>query len=172
LIGGGQSSALILTNVLRAGRGTFELRVSSEPAWDTLEFRLNGTRFGRWSGEVEWTNVQFNVPAGTNVLEWRFSKDFQNNRGLDGAFLDNLDLPLTVPIDSSTPAQLEATRTSTGGVAITVRGQTNQVYLIQSSLDLVAWGTISTNVAVGGLIRLDHTAAQASSTMFYRAVSP
>ena len=37
-------------------------------------------------------------------------------------------------------------------IALRIRGQTNQVYLIQASTDLLNWQTIGTNIAVQGMI--------------------
>jgi hypothetical protein len=170
-IGNGQRTSLMLTDVFRAGSGAFGVRVSSEPTWDTLEFLLNGRRLNRWSGEVGWTDYQFDIPAGTNTLEWRYSKDFSNTKaGLDAAFIDNLDLPLGVPVDSTTPARLALRRLASGVVELTVSGQNNQVYVIESCSAWDAWTPVSTNAAQNGVIRWVANPGPLDSALFYRAV--
>lgn len=172
-INNGQRSSLLLTGVFREGTGSFGLRVSSEATWDPLEFYLNGRRLNRWSGEVGWTNYQFAMPPGSNTLEWRYVKDFLNtSAGLDAAFIDNVDLPFVIPSDSSTPARLEISRAPDGGVQLTVTGQRNQVYVIQSCGDFVDWSSILTNTAHHGVIRWVAPASNSPSKTFYRAVVP
>lgn len=71
-----------------AGRYTFWWKVSSEQFFDTLEFRVNGTVQASLSGEVNWQQASIPVAAGTNVLQWRYSKDGSFDVGLDAAFVD------------------------------------------------------------------------------------
>ena len=169
----GQKSSLLLTAGFRAGTGSFGLRVSSEPTWDTLEFYVNSRRVGRWSGEIGWTNYQFTLSAGTNTLEWRYSKDFlETVAGLDAAFIDNVDLPLAIAVDGSTPATLEVERATADAVQLTLMGQTNQTYILQSSSDLTAWTSIATNVAARGTIRWNELRRSPGSNTFFRAIVP
>jgi subtilisin family serine protease len=172
-IGNGQRSSLILTNLFRGGTGAFSLRVSCEPTWDKLDFYLNGKRASTWSGDVPWTNFQFSVQAGTNVLEWRYSKDFlDTTAGLDAAFIDNVDLPLVVPVDSTTPALLNVVRSSSGTLLLNLHGQINQHYVIQSSTDLRFWQPVLTNAASSGSIRWEDRSSMAGPHRFYRAIVP
>lgn len=168
----GQKSSLQLTSVCRAGTGSFAVRVSSEPTWDVLGFYLNGRELVRWSGESGWTNFTFNVPAGTNTMEWRYSKDHLNSAGWDGAAIDSLDLPLAMPVDASTPAKLVLQRFADGEFQLNLAGQTGQTYQIQSSPDLVSWQTVSTNVARAGAVRWDNHLSGSVPRLFYRAIVP
>src|SRR5205814_3470911 len=82
----GESSTLTLTILSGDGVGSFDYRVSSETNWDWLEFYVNGVPDSspprqRWSGEVGWATYQFRVPAGTNVLVWRYIKDPTGSAG-------------------------------------------------------------------------------------------
>jgi alpha-tubulin suppressor-like RCC1 family protein len=71
-----------------SGRYTFWWKVSSEQFFDILEFRINGNVQTSISGEVDWQLVSLPVAAGTNVLQWRYSKDASNNGGQDAAWVD------------------------------------------------------------------------------------
>ena len=153
------------------GVGSFSVRVSSEPGFDTLGFYMNGVRKSHWSGEVAWTKVTFSVPVGTNTLEWRYSKDPSRSReGLDAAFLDDVDLPLLVATNAMSPARLEISRLLNGSVQLRVAGQTNQTYVIEGADELNRWKSISTNVAGSGIIKFMETLPTSARNKFYRAV--
>ncbi len=171
VIGPSQSSSLFLTKNLRAGIGTFDLRVSSEVNWDVFSFRLDGVVLQQWSGELNWTTYSFPVSAGTHTMEWRYAKDPNNSSGFDGALIDNVNLPLVVPFDASTPAFLTAQRQSDGLVFINLTGQVNQTYLVQASTDLQSWETISTVVLVNGSANVLDPNSQTNPMRYYRAVA-
>ncbi|MBI4658935.1 MAG: S8 family serine peptidase [Verrucomicrobia bacterium] len=172
-IGHGQASALLLIGACRAGDGSFRLRVSSEERWDFLEFYLNGRRVQRWSGEISWTACEFSVPPGVNTFEWRYSKDAGGrSAGLDAGYIDDLEIPLAVPIDGTTPARLDVIPLDAQRFHLQVRGQTKQQYVIQSSPDLRDWVPYSTNVATNGIILRIETVSTNAGIRFYRAVMP
>jgi alpha-tubulin suppressor-like RCC1 family protein len=71
-----------------SGSYTFWWKVSSEQFFDTLEFRLNGVVVTNLSGEVDWQQASIPVAIGTNVLQWRYSKDVSFDGGQDAAWVD------------------------------------------------------------------------------------
>ena len=71
-----------------SGRYTFWWKVSSEQFFDTLEFRVNGVVQTSISGEVDWQQVSVPVAAGTNLLQWRYSKDASYDVGQDAGWVD------------------------------------------------------------------------------------
>lgn len=171
-IGDGQTSSLSLGGDYRAGVGSFDLRVSSESGWDFLRFYVDGNLQQQWSGEMGWLTFSFPLTAGAHTLEWRYVKDSQLGVGLDAAFIDSLTLPVLVPVDASTPAQLTAHVQTDGMVYLDLTGQANQLYLVQASTNLQNWVTISTNVLTGGFAQVLDSESLAHSARFYRAVSP
>ena len=72
----------------QAGSYSFWWKVSSEQDFDILEFRINGIVQTNISGEVDWQQVSIPVAAGTNVLEWRYSKDATFDVGQDAGWVD------------------------------------------------------------------------------------
>jgi alpha-tubulin suppressor-like RCC1 family protein len=70
------------------GSYTFWWKVSSEQDFDFLEFRVNGIVQTNISGEVDWRQVIIPVAAGTNVLQWRYSKDATFDGGQDAGWVD------------------------------------------------------------------------------------
>ena len=74
------------TNV--PGNITFWWKVSSEPDFDFLEFRVNGLVQATISGDVDWQPVNLHLAAGTNVLKWRYYKNSVYSSGQDAGWLD------------------------------------------------------------------------------------
>lgn len=171
-IGHGDTTVLRLQHAFRSGTASFDYRVSSEQGWDYLEFYLDGVQQQKWSGDVAWTRHTFVLTAGTHTLEWRYVKDAANSRGLDAAFLDNMVLPLAVADDGTVPG-LSIGRAFSGGVEVRLKGQTNQVYVIQASDQLPPqWRSVYTNVATyGEMIYLDPQSV-ALPERYYRGVRP
>jgi hypothetical protein len=159
----------LITNTF-AGMASFDYRISSEENWDLLEFYLNGTRLGRWSGEIAWTSFQYQVPAGTNVFEWRYSKDSNFSAGLDAAFIDNVYIPI-IRANPSAAAKLGYLTLPDGRHQIQVRGLQNQTYAVQGSADLRTWSLIGTNASPDGTFVLLDDAVGTNAARFYRAVS-
>lgn len=171
-IGASQTSSLFLSRNFRAGLGSFGLRVSSEPTWDLLAFYIDGVLQQQWSGELPWTSFGFPITAGNHTLEWRYSKDANNSTGLDAAFIDNVNLPIVIAVSGSTPARLTARRQTDGMVFLDVLGQTNQLYTIQTSSNLVNWQTLTTIVTANGFSHVLDPGSLTNSIRFYRAATP
>jgi uncharacterized repeat protein (TIGR02543 family) len=164
-----QESVLTLNVVTPAGVGSFDYKVSSEPFWDRLEFFLNGVSQQIWSGEIDWNEYGFVLPAGTNTLEWRYSKDAFISQGLDAAFIDNLQLP---PGKSGGGAGVTVLSADLQNASFTIQlqGLPDQEYVIEASSDLTNWKSIHTGVAVKGVLVVADPDAGGAKMRFYRAV--
>ena len=90
-----QKSGIEYTGELSAGVISFDIKVSSSPE-DKLQFFVDGELKGQWSGEVDWTSVDFTVPQGLHKLTWIYSKDKKLDAGKDKAWLDNVRLPVYI----------------------------------------------------------------------------
>lgn len=173
-----QTSVLRLAAWTRAGSASFAYRVNSEAngptSGDFLEFYLNGSLQVRTNGDSGWLTHFFTVPAGTNVLEWRYAKDSSFSSGEDAGFVDNLDLPVVEPVDPSVVIRFStnSVRTVNGGLQFRIEGQSNQVYRVQASSDLANWVNISTNYAPYGLIQFSEPQTFTNASRYYRVVAP
>jgi hypothetical protein len=167
-----QTSSLILTANFRAGSGSFDYLVGSEPVFDTLRFYLDGTLIEQWSGNQGWARFSFPITAGPHTLEWQYAKDAFNSAGLDAAFIDRVDLPLIPETNRASSAYLRLGRQSDGNHFIELLGQTNQQYVIQSSSNLVDWQNLATNVNVAGFLRVLDPDSAMAPIRFYRALVP
>jgi hypothetical protein len=161
----------MLTGNFRAGSASFDYRISSEPNFDVLRLFLDGLPVQQWSGEAGWNSFAFDIPAGTHTVEWRYSKDPSGVNGLDAAFIDNVNLPLVLPLDSSAPANLAIRKQFDGAYFIDVTGQPNQQYILQSSTNLMNWDNVSTNVAAGGTLHFPLSLNSSDGARYYRAVA-
>lgn len=70
---------------------SFDYQVSSEANYDFLNFYVNGTKYGNWSGATSavFNRTFSNMPAGTYVFRWEYKKDGSGNSGSDCAWIDN-----------------------------------------------------------------------------------
>ncbi|MBI2384861.1 MAG: right-handed parallel beta-helix repeat-containing protein, partial [Elusimicrobia bacterium] len=91
-----QSTWLEVPLTTLGGGATFYRRVSSENGEDVLEFMVNGSTRGSWSGEYLWGPSAFIVAPGTATLRWRYSKNGWETSGADAAWLDAVSLPPVV----------------------------------------------------------------------------
>jgi len=101
-----QESILVVEKETGAGTGYFHVKVSSEQDWDYLEFSLNGSALGKWSGRVDWKKFEFPLQAGLNRLVWSYRKDSSTFAGMDAVFIDNVFLPEPPPVEPPAITQL------------------------------------------------------------------
>jgi hypothetical protein len=69
----------------------FYYKVSSEPNYDFLTFRLNDVEVFKKSGETPWSRKAVAVKAGLNKMEWTYKKDNTVSEGSDCAWIDMID---------------------------------------------------------------------------------
>ena len=111
----------------QAGSYTFWWKVSSEQFFDTLEFRVNGSVQASISGEVDWQQVSIPVAAGTNVLQWRYSKDASFDAGLDAGFVDQFAF-LSAPNITRQPSSLVNYQGTTAFFSVSASGVSPMTY--------------------------------------------
>jgi len=93
---GDNGESWIQTTVVGPGTISFWWQAFSEPDADWLEFYIDSTLQASISGALPqnpsgWEYGSFPVPAGTNVLKWRYVKDYGFTGGtLDCAWVDQV----------------------------------------------------------------------------------
>jgi hypothetical protein len=55
-----------------------------------LKFFTNSVQHSRISGEVNWQSMSWNVPAGSHILKWTYSKNASAIAGLDRGWVDQV----------------------------------------------------------------------------------
>lgn len=72
---------------------SFYVRVSSEPVYDHLTFRVDSMVDMQISGDTPWALRKKVLKPGVHLLEWVYSKDVSLSGGMDAAWLDQLTFP-------------------------------------------------------------------------------
>ena len=107
-------TTVVELDVMGEGRIGFWWKVSSEEfrqlKIDYVSFKIDGIEQAWIGGEVDWTNVAFNVVGdGTHTLSWEYHKDSEGSAGEDCAWLDEVIwMPSGGTIPELTPAQAAA----------------------------------------------------------------
>lgn len=97
-IGDNASTSLeISVEVSAADDISFFKKASSESSYDFLEFYIDDTKKGSWSGEEDWSEVSYPVTVGTHIFKWTYVKDVSSISGQDKSWIDYILFPpLTV----------------------------------------------------------------------------
>ncbi len=72
---------------------SFYYKVSSEEGYDYFNFYINDNIISTWSGEVDWSYVEYPISAGLNTFKWEYAKDQSVQEGSDCAWIDFVQLP-------------------------------------------------------------------------------
>jgi Zn-dependent metalloprotease/plastocyanin len=88
----------------------FYWKVSSEANYDYLRFYIDGVEQTQIAGTVDWTQVSYNISAGTHTLKWSFTKDYSVSSGSDCGWVDKLEItdPMADPIAEAVDAPSQA----------------------------------------------------------------
>lgn len=69
---------------------SFYLKTSSEANYDILSFYIDDILKSKWSGELNWRKVSYEIPEGNHSLHWHYEKDSSVSTGLDCGWIDNV----------------------------------------------------------------------------------
>lgn len=147
--GNTSSSATMQTTVTGPGTITFWWKVSSETNNDTLRFSIGSTEQARISGEVDWQQRTYNVPANSQTLRWVYSKNSDVNRGSDRAWVDEVVFTPTTGGAPQPPEPITAhISTLDNMVVISWQASPDKFYTVyyKDSLDEVDWKVLETEV--------------------------
>ena len=87
------TSLLIDVETSTDGEISFYYKVSTEMYCDFLVFYIDGKMQERWSGEIDWGYVSYDVPKGKHTFEWRYDKNQRNQDGEDRCWVDDIIFP-------------------------------------------------------------------------------
>jgi hypothetical protein len=92
---GNSSTSIISINldILADGEISFFRKVSSEPDYDFLKFKIDDNEVGSWSGEEAWGQETYPVTAGNHTFSWIYEKDVYVSNGEDCAWVDYIVFP-------------------------------------------------------------------------------
>lgn len=154
-----QSSVMELeVCLLGGGDVSFYRKVSSEDTYDFLNFYVDGTIRGSWSGELGWELVSYPVSQGIHTLRWAYEKDVSIANGSDCGWVDFITFPAfgdLNPVLDHTPdlfdITLEEGSLSTDSITLTNNGASPLVYSfnIEEQAESIEWLNVSPGT--GGL---------------------
>ncbi len=105
---GNNSESGFSMQVTGPGNVSFGWRVDSEQTYDFLRFDIDGTEQAQISGNTNWATPQYDVPAGTHTLRWRYTKDQSVSTGADAGYVDEVIYNQTTPEIQVAPDRLSA----------------------------------------------------------------
>ncbi|MCB1229489.1 MAG: M36 family metallopeptidase, partial [Verrucomicrobiae bacterium] len=79
------------TEVIGPDTVVFWWKVSSEAGYDFLNLYVDDVLIDSISGEVDWTKVALEIPAGHHSIRWEYSKDYSLDGGADAGWVDLFD---------------------------------------------------------------------------------
>ena len=103
-------SSWMETSVSGPGAIRFWWKLSSQQFNNPLDFSVDGTSLASISGNTEWQNGVYVIPAGSHTLRWTHSIGAFVSAGIDAAWLDQVsfqqgsNLDVTPPTTVVTPA--------------------------------------------------------------------
>ena len=79
--------------ILADGEISFYRKVSSETNYDYLKFFVDGVEKDSWAGELDWSEVTYNLSSGIHTLSWSYEKDGSVSNGSDCGWVDLITFP-------------------------------------------------------------------------------
>lgn len=161
-----QTSMLDLTlDVVANGSISFYGKVSSETGYDFLQFYIDDSQMGQWSGEQDWALYSYPVTTGTHTFKWIYDKDISMSSGYDCGWVDLITMPPVNPVymgvvtgtvtDSTTGLPIAAA--SVGGVTMTNEQGHYVLSLSQGNYDLCAFHPSYDTLCLNAVILDDDT---------------
>ncbi len=124
------SVSWLQTMVVGPGMLSFWWKVSSdelEPERGILEFQINGVTQEGIYGGIDWNYRIYDIPPGTNVVQWQYVKVLQQYGGSDQAWVDQVIYTTNPPISLQNALNACGAAWRTGGNTNTTywSGETN-----------------------------------------------
>jgi hypothetical protein len=137
--------AVLSTTVTGPGTLSFSCKVSSQADADFLSFSVNGTNQFVRSGEVDWEQHVYYLPAGQVNLSWTYTKDASGSAGQDTAWLDEVSFVVggTGPFISTQPADQNSFGGSPVTFSVSANGTPDLAYQWRYNQSPIAGATAS-----------------------------
>lgn len=104
---GNNQQSLLQTTVVGPGTLRFWWKISSEQGYDRLWFSLDTQNWAAWiSGETDWQQLAFPIPAGSHTLNWAYTKDATVTVGQDAGWLDEVTFTPATALNLAAPQLL------------------------------------------------------------------
>jgi hypothetical protein len=160
--------SVLWTTVVGPGTLSFWWKVDCEADYDWLDVYVNGGYpAASITGWTDWSKVTLPLPAGTNYIEWVYSKDDSYSAGADQGWVDQVQYVAGSRILSnafvSNPAPAHV---------LELRGFAGASYTVQVSTSLADWQDWTNVIPSATTVWISDVAAGNFSRRFYRVKSP
>jgi hypothetical protein len=161
------------------GTLTFWWQVSSEEFFDFLNFYIDidiyWTNYAaQISGEVNWEEETFPIPAGTHTLSWIYAKDPDISAGEDAGWVSEVNfVPSAVQLGSPSILPngiVQFSAFASNGTPISLEGPLDLTFEVSSNL--VNWTPLTNAVTLtNGTAQLSDPGATNATLRFYRLLN-
>ena len=167
-----EESSSLKTTVMGPGTVTFWWKLSSETNLDALRFYVGDSEQARLSGEIDWQEQTFAVPAGSQELKWKFKNEGTNAQVQ--AWVDQVRFVSAVTNGSSrssSPMVAHLT-VSRGKVVLTWGNNPSKTYQVsyKDSLSETEWKVLPAEVSRIDSVASIEDSVSGSRRRFYRIV--
>ncbi|MCQ2322206.1 MAG: C25 family cysteine peptidase [Bacteroidales bacterium] len=87
------SSLIIEINTITDGEISFCFKALTRRFKDFFVFYIDGNMIERWSGDNDWTHVEYDVEAGDHVMEWRYDTSKNGDCSGGACWVDDISFP-------------------------------------------------------------------------------
>ncbi|MGI8605160.1 MAG: putative Ig domain-containing protein, partial [Verrucomicrobiales bacterium] len=162
---GGES--YIQTTITGPDRLRFWWKVSSESNYDYLSFLVDYNFIQTISGDGDWEQVIYDIPAGSHTITWNYTKDVSIATGSDAGFLDEVRLASQTN-ETIITSPLTVTGTQNGffsyQITATLNPQTFTATPLPAGLSLNSSGLLSGFPTGNGTIEVNISATGPAGT--------
>ena len=142
IIGDEVTRLKIVVEVKQDSEISFYKKVSTELSYDFLNFYVDNSKKGEWSGEIDWSKETFVLSEGTHTLRWEYSKDYGYDEGEDCVWIDNIQFPPTayvVNVETVTEENIEIYPNPNKGVFHVELGDMESVVTVYNTMGQVVY---------------------------------
>ena len=93
LIKNQESSIIIEIENTTDGEISFYIKTDTRKNKDLLMLFIDDIHKQRWSGDTDWTQASFNLPAGTHTIEWRYDTAPSGDATSGVCWVDDITFP-------------------------------------------------------------------------------
>jgi hypothetical protein len=149
--------AVLGTTVAGPGTLSFWSKVSSQADSDFLSFNVNGTNWLALSGEADWEQHSFYLPAGQLNLSWTYAKDSSGSAGQDAAWVDQVSFIAggTGPFITVQPVDQSSLGGSPVTFSVAANGTPDLAYQWRFKQNPIA-GATGTSFSIGSPVSSDN----------------
>jgi hypothetical protein len=172
VLNGTSDSLLLSTYVVHRTDGALTMLVINKDMTTNLEAQIALTNFVPWmNATIQSYGILQDQAAQANVAASLQDIATTNFPAAGANFIFSFPpLSLTLFTFAPGPSVLSVLNVQSGQVELLLQGQPGTPYVIQSSPDLMAWTSVSTNTFIGSASNITIPVSTGSLQQFYRAV--